>query len=159
MALTLIASVSVIVWFAFWACMVIAGIWAYRHLRLPSVPWLAAYLVLSSSVGLFVPYLTKGIIDGAFQDGIHFAAFGMTVQTFTALIIYAKSLMGTLCHALIAWFVMAEFAFLLSRSSLGENLTIPKVMLVPRRHAAGLGTALLGSCLVLPVLVLGMWAV
>jgi hypothetical protein len=69
---------------------------------------------------------------------------------------YLASIVATLGHAMVAWFLLSEFAFTVSKSSLGENLGISRMLLVPRMHAVRLGVALLASLLVMPAVWLVM---
>ena len=60
---------------------------------------------------------------------------------------YVAGSIRILSEAMVAWFLVAEFAFVISKGSLGEGISIPKLTCLPREHATGFGIALVGSCL------------
>lgn len=120
-----------------WAGLALLGLWAYRRLHLPSIPWLLAYALLTLVVSTIPRLFHEGIFE--FQQDTLFAASG---------------LFDTFSHTIVAWFLVAEFAFVLSNSSLTHDLPIPKAALLPREHAAKFGIALLACCLAGPLFML-----
>lgn len=149
-----------VVQIAFWGALLLFGVWAYRRLRLPSLPWLAAYVLLGFVISFFPPYFTRRIIEGHPGPGILLAALGVSPETFFSEIWPGVGgSIRTLSKAIVAWFLVAEFAFVLSRSSFAESLTVPKMALVPRNHVTTFGIALLGSRLMFPLVLLLVWVV
>ena len=127
---------------AFWGALALVLLWTYRHLCLPSVPWLAAYHLLGLAIGwlpVLVIYLHHRQLVA---QGVRFIEIcdGLGTSQYVASI-------STLSDVMVAWFLVAEFAFVISKSSIGEGLSIPKLTYLPREHATGFGIALVGSCL------------
>ena len=98
---------------ALWGALALVLLWAYRHLRLPSVPWLAAYHVLGLVLG-WLPRLVFNFIEFRLEEGVMFEmSDGLSTWAHAAGIIS-----DTLSDAMVAWFLVAEFAFVISKPDL-----------------------------------------
>ncbi len=141
---------------AFHVFLIVAGIWAYRRFRLPSLPWLLGYLLLSEVLALFTVHVAKRVIDKASASGITPLGSGFTLSAFLELVQAASSIFDTAGHALIAWFILGELAFAYSRSTPTEAL--PAIVTSPRRHSTALGIALLVCVVAMPAFWLALLA-
>ena len=144
---------------AFWGALAVFSVWAYRHLRLPSIPWLAAYVLLRFVFNFHMPILMRYVTEGHPEPGTLIAATGLSTTHLSPAWTAVGGSINILSDAIIAWFLIAEFAFVLSKSSLAEGLSIPKMAFAPRNHPTRFGIALLASVLLRPLLLWLLWVV
>jgi hypothetical protein len=155
-AITALAVIATVLRVVLGALVLITGIWAYRRFRLPSVPWLAAYLLLGILLALPMSHIAKHVLDHGLAAGATRDLFGFTVGEFLVAMSYLSSIFATLAQALIAWFVAAEFAHAyVGSTSIGA---LPVFLSIPRRHSYAVGLALLGCVVVVPILWLALAA-
>ena len=50
--------------------LLVAGVWAYRRLRLPSIPWLLSYILLGGLLGIPATLAARLVIDAATTSGL-----------------------------------------------------------------------------------------
>ena len=156
--LHLALGVSTAVTLVYWVGLIALAVWAYRHLRLPSIPWLVAGVLISAVVGPFASHLMKDIAEGGMQQSALLAASGLSLAGFQAAWSYVGIAIATLSDAIVAWLLVSEFAVVLSKSSLADGVSIPRAALMPRQHVAAFGIALLISCVAGQLILLLLWA-
>ena len=142
---TMLAAVAGCVRIAVLLLLVAAGAWAYRRFRLPSVPWLLAYLLLDSVLAVPTEFVVRHLVDRPWAAGGPVGSV-MTLGEFLASVSYAEMILGTIARGLVVWFVLSEVAFAYS----GSGPAVPAIISLPRRHGPAVGVPLLACVAAVP---------
>jgi hypothetical protein len=126
----------------------VAGVWAYRQFRLPSIPWLLSYLILGAVLALPTTHVAKRVVDQTSASGLSPVGSSITLGDFLVSISVASSAFAAVGQALIAWFILAELAF--AYQGFAPRDAIPAIVSVPRRHSYIVGFALLVCAVAIP---------
>ncbi len=121
--------------------LMVLSLWIYRRLRLPSIPWLVAYAILTIATGAIPQWLYIGILSSSPIITTPSAVTSIGLQP--EVLLGILGLLSTLSHAVVAWFLVAEFTYVLSNSSLLSDLTVSKTAILPREHSTVFGIILL----------------
>jgi hypothetical protein len=127
----------------------VAGVWAYRRFRLPSIPWLLSYLLLGTLLALPATHAAKHVVDDAAASGLGPVGARITLGEFVASVSATSSALAAAGQALVAWFILAELAFAYQKFAPRE--TLPGIVAVPRQHSAIVGIALLACAAAMPL--------
>ena len=128
------------------------GIYLYRRLRIPWIPWLLAYFALGLLISLTVGWVSEAVINGDSPP-----TFGAGVGEFVALMGYLHSIFITVGMFIMLALVLSEFVFLHVRSSLDKQLSVPRWLDRVRRQAPLLGGLLIASRMVVPCIWVVIW--
>jgi hypothetical protein len=131
------------------AFLLVAGVWAYRRFRLPSVPWLLGYLLLGAVLAWPTTQAAKQVVDGAAVSGLGPVGSTMTLGEFLASVSLTSSALAVVGQALVAWFILADLAFAYQRFAPTDPL--PAIISVPRQHSYIVGFALLACAAAMPL--------
>ena len=130
------------------AVLVAAGAWAYRRLRLPSVPWLVAYFVVGALLSLPTSHAAKWVIDDMAASGRGPAGSAMTLGELVSTVAYSSMVLTAGAEALIVWLVLSELAFAYAKGA--PAVSVPAIVSLPRRHSSAVGAALLACATAMP---------
>jgi hypothetical protein len=129
--------------------LLVAGVWAYRRFRLPSIPWLLSYLLLCAVLAIPTPHIAKRVVDHAAASGLGPVGSSMTIGEFLVSVSVTASALAAVAQALVAWFILAELAFAYQR--FGPREALPAIVAVPREHSRIVGVALLACAVAMPL--------
>ena len=127
---------------ALWGLLLAFGIWAYRKLKLRSLPWLGVYLALSVVLSFGTPILKMHIFDAAASR--HAAdPFGWSLGQFAATWTYLEGFGVHLVKVIVAVLVLADIAFLLSKAGVDVEGKFLSRLLALREKTVPLGIAMI----------------
>jgi len=152
-ALGLSAVVGVAVWGTVW----FLAFWAYRRLRLPAIPWLAAYALVRMVLSLAPPIFMRAIMDGDAPQRPFVQGLGLSTESLLTIWRYVAISIGTVADGVVIALLVSEFVYVLSNSSLAQGVRIPSILSVPRSHATAFGLALLCICVLRTFAVTAIW--
>jgi hypothetical protein len=113
------------------------GFAVYRSLRLPSLPWLAAFygfrLIVSPAVAVFLRRSDRLSVDPFFP----FA------DPSTSYLVLAIVSISALIHLLVVLLISSDVAFLISKGYPNIQSRLLRFFLQTRRHVTSLGAALI----------------
>jgi hypothetical protein len=130
---------------AVWGTVWFLAYWAYRRVRLLSIPWLAGYTLVHLALSLYPRILIRSISEGA-QQRAYIQALGMSTEALLAVSQHVSISFGTLADGLIIALLVSELAYVLSTSSLAQGLQKPRALSLPRSHMPEFGIGLLAIC-------------
>ena len=128
--------------------LVAAGVWAYRRFRLPSSPWVLAYILLAAVLEVPTAHAARHVGERALASGLGPIGPSMTIGEFYASISATSAAFAAAAHALIAWFILAELTFAYSRST--PTHALPAIVAAPMQHRYVVGTVLLVCAVAMP---------
>ncbi|MCC6682962.1 MAG: hypothetical protein IT445_18845 [Phycisphaeraceae bacterium] len=128
--------------------LVAVGIWTYKRFHLPSAIWLVAYLLLPYILGLPTAHLLAAAVDGMASRGISSASFFQSIGA-------ATGMLGDLATLLIVWLILGEIVAAYHKAS--PDISVPRVLLIPKRHPHLVGMALILCVTLLPIICLSCW--
>ncbi len=138
------------------AFFVAVGMWAYRQWRLPSVPWLLAYVFVVTISPWFLPYLVNHVIDQVFASEQNLISSGMTVGQSLSLISGVEACFTVMGKVLVVWFIVSELAYAYSLSTSTQKL--PALATIPRRHSMAVGIGLIICVMARPMIWITLWS-
>jgi hypothetical protein len=135
-----------------WSLLFAFGAWLYKRCRLPALPWLGAYVVMS--------FLAEQVMNWVFVDPDRLIdgpiPLGWTPGEFLMILYYSALIVQGIRRALVAVLILAEVTALLARVTPAVDVWPFRWLLAVRERAGLLGAALLALALAEPVAA-GTW--
>lgn len=144
---------SLIIKGVMWFLLIAFGVWAYRRLQCPSLPWLGIYATLAIPLSVIMPLFLRALVDtGRFPMGT-----SMTIGDSLVLWTTGNTLVQSLTSLIVATMVLAEIAVLIARVYPGLDVAPVRLFCAARAKAALLGAMLVALTLAAPICAAVLW--
>ena len=119
--MTLVMLVSVFSSIALWGLLFSSGLWAYRKFHFQSLPWIAAFLILTFILTFTAHWYNQYFMDHApkgIQNAAQFFGYTGSLGNLVAMFSYLGRVISNLTYLMLALLVLSDIANLFLKSGI-----------------------------------------
>lgn len=151
----IIVALTWLIKLVFLAFVLMIGIWIYRRMPLRSLPWIGAYLLLSSPLSFMASLMIRQVVDET--QSIVDVPFGLTLGGFLTVWSAGNGIVSNGLYILLAILIFSDLLFLLTQVGREPRWRPVQLLLQARRYSTALGSAMIALLLVPALTAASLW--